>query len=242
VVNGKSDLPADPTFSGPQYPWTVSILPYIEEASLYKQIAIAGQNFTADPQTVLIDDPSGKKQRIPPDQIDNQVWHCPSQHSHASQSFTSYIALSATQQRLIRIGPIGRTAADGVIIPSRNGRGIAMAGIQDGASRTILLTESSETTQANWYHWQQNFACGFLPGDTINLKLPSSQLRTALNFGPTSPPPRNLAYNADANDPLRRDWGPSSEHSGIVMHAFADSSVTYITDNIDPKVWVLLPS
>jgi len=153
-------------------------------------------------------------------------------------TFKNYIALPTTQQRLLTVGPIGPSQADGVIIPTREGRGLQKSDITDGTSKTLMLTESRETARANWFDWQQTFACGYLPGDTINLKLPSSQQRTALNFGPTPPPARNLAYNADANDPLRRDWGPSSEHpGGIVIHAYASSSITTITDDIDPKVY-----
>src|SRR5262249_22532923 len=118
-----------------------------------------------------------------------------------------------------------------------------------------MFAESSEEERSNWFHWQQTFVCGFFPGDTslsnndpktavprydddktwvFNTKV--GNRTTLLNAGPSTKP--DTAYNSNQNDPLRRMFGPSSEHpGGVVIHGMADGSVWDIVVDIDSKIY-----
>jgi len=74
AANGPSDFPADPSIRDAQYPWTVSLLPYIEEDELYQQISKASRGFIDDPATILI---NGSHGTATPSQRVLTFLHCP---------------------------------------------------------------------------------------------------------------------------------------------------------------------
>ncbi len=72
---------------------------------------------------------------------------------------------------------------------------------------------------------------------------PNSGAQTALNFGSnTELKYYNLGATFPVCNPTLTNWefGPSSDHSGIVLHAFGDAHVQGIDEAIDPTVYIQL--
>jgi type II secretory pathway pseudopilin PulG len=249
---------ADPTLVDEQYTWMVRILPYIEEKNLYNQIMSASENWNANPSGIKVVNAENKQ--IAAANYDMPAFRCASFAGNAAPGTTNYVALTATKQQFLTVGKDTATLADGVVIPGderKSYRGAPLGSIRDGVSKTVMLTESTEAERSNWFHWQQTFVCGFLPGDTSVVNndpltgVPrveqdqtwifnkSAGDRTALNFGPRTSSANQQLYNAMPNDPLRRKFGPSSDHIGdVVVHVNADNSIREIVSTgIDPKVY-----
>jgi hypothetical protein len=242
---------SDPALTAPAYSWNVRMLPFMEEEPFYKAISQSSNRFTLSPEQVLIANPDGGK-AISPGMVEINTFRCPAYSGETETStgaaVSNYIAISATRQQLLNVGPTAPTQADGVLIPNAESRGLSLAAIKDGTAKTIVFAESTEQEQASWYHWQQTFACGFPPAHTsatnpqiVDGKWSASGLpakRTALNYGPKLKDP---PYQPNASDPLRRTYGPSSDHNGgIVIHGMADGSVQEFTTDIDPEVYYRL--
>jgi type II secretory pathway pseudopilin PulG len=250
----------NPAEAAGAYPWTVFLLPYFEEASLYESISKASEGYKLDATKINIGDAANP---VSPASIQLQVLHAPHLPPVATLGLCNYIALPATRQPLLTNVTAdkdgqqawGKIAPAGILIPTGKSHGIRIRQITDGLSKTVLLSESRELERANWYSPQQTFACGFLPADSTPIDEAKTQYypyldgetwhfnketgdRTALDYGPKVAAGNKQSYNADPKDPLARDWGPSGGHpGGIVCHALADSSVHAIEDTIDPQVY-----
>ncbi len=251
-------IAVDHTLRTRQYSWVTLILPYMEEKSLYDQISQATKTFTIDPDSpnIQVRQINNSGPPVPPHNIDIESLRLNylngTRRNHGN---TNYIAIPSTTQQLLTMIDSDKTFANGVIIP--DGSGVRRREIIDGWSKTILIAETAETERSNWYHWQQTFACGFLPGDTSVAGNDPQQTiprqdkhsgwmfnttagdRTAINFGPTTSN-RNHFYSSDKSDPLHRSWGPSNMESrniSTVRHAMADGVVLDISEEVDPKVY-----
>jgi hypothetical protein len=236
----------------------VRILPYIEEKNLADQIKSASKDWNADPSVVKVVNAENKQ--IAASDFDVPAFRCASFAGNPAPGTTNYVALTATKQQLLTVGKDMPTLADGVLIPSdarKYYKGLSVGAIRDGTSKTVMLTESTEAERSNWFHWQQTFVCGFLPGDTsVANNDPTTGVprvepdhtwifnknagdRTALNFGPRQGSSNQQPYNAMPNDPLRRKLGPSSDHvADVVIHVNADASIREIVSNgVDQKLY-----
>jgi prepilin-type N-terminal cleavage/methylation domain-containing protein len=65
---------------------------------------------------------------------------------------------------------------------------------------------------------------------------------SGLNFGPKTDPNKLFARTSlPASGSSQMEWGPSSDHSGgVVLHAWADSHVSALNEDIDPTLYVQL--
>jgi len=66
---------------------------------------------------------------------------------------------------------------------------------------------------------------------------------SGLNYGPKTDPQKIFARNylMQMGTQSQSDWGPSSDHSGgVVLHAWADSHVSGLNEDIDPQLYVHL--
>jgi len=262
--------------SGTHYSWLVKILPFIEEDAMYKQISNISAKFSrpANDRLILVSLPVGGAAagNGPPMAVQFQALRCPSYSgepnsggttggSGTDYAATNYVALSSTViQRLTPFTAASANPPDGVIVPTRGARGISFAGIQDGTSKTFMVTESKEGVQVgtlqtyrfSWYNPMDVFVCSFPPSANTSITVPSllvgntGQLTwrgivgvtgdvTALNFGP-SPATPDQVYS---RTPPARSWGPSSDHAGdVVIHAMADASVNEVVGtSISPRVY-----
>jgi hypothetical protein len=77
---------------------------------------------------------------------------------------------------------------------------------------------------------------------------PLANGQTGLNYGPKNDPTKK--FLADIAPPIitpggnagyaNWEWGPSSDHPGVVLHAWADAHVSSIEESVDPVVYVQL--
>jgi type II secretory pathway pseudopilin PulG len=104
---------------------------------------------------------------------------------------------------------------------------------------TVILAETKEQKYAAWWDGTTASIPGFHPG-TGNVKddrLPSPPVaRPALNISISG---TQQAFITAGQFGGREDieWGPSSDHPGIVNHAMADTEIRAISDDIDPVVY-----
>jgi hypothetical protein len=248
----------NPRDAADHYPWTVKLLPFMEEEPLYKEIRQASQGFTLPAQQVRISDPNDHTRQISPGEVTvTSPFQSPLVKGMRKPGNLNYVVLSSTRQPLLTGGTKQGTwsrvgAPDGVVIPYRENQDAPLARIADGTSKTFLFCESAELERSNWFQAQQTFVCGFLPQDSqvadrctpyLTYQIPSVWVpglngdRTALGYGPTwSDPDRR--YNTDQADMLRRSWGPSNSIvNGIVVHGLCDGSVQEINYDIEPRVY-----
>ena len=129
---------------------------------------------------------------------------------------------------------------------SNRGRGARIGDLADGTSKTVLLGESKEERYNSWYDGATAWMSA-LPLDTVLNPIDSDGDRlwdtgatvSALNYGPDpTNPQQNFIYNPTLGaSGLTREWGPSSEHSGIIIHAFADRHTQSVTNEVDWNIY-----
>jgi len=251
----------NPAEAADAYPWTVMLLPYMEEAALYGAIDKASESFKLASTKVKFGDAMNP---VSPATVQIQIFRAPHLPQVATAGLCNYIALPATRQPLLTNvtgdkdaqQAWNKPAPEGILIPTGKPQGVRIRQISDGLSKTVLLSESRELERANWFSPPQTFACGFIPGDSTPIDEAKTQYypyfdaeqkwhfnpetgdRTALDYGPKVAVGNKQSYNADPKDPLARDWGPSGGHpGGIVMHALADGSVHSLEDTLDPQIY-----
>jgi hypothetical protein len=241
------------------YPWTVRILPFIEEDTLYKGISKASNKFTEPAEKVQV---QHDNKTVAPAQIDLAQLQSTHLGKRSARGNNNYLALAATRlPYLLQVTESGGTETtkfppDGMIIPDKMARGQSTARMADGASKTAVIAESREVEKSNWYEPTQSFVVGFLPADSqLNgdnyypyfdksgtwVFNPATKDRTALNYGPTAADAKR-AYNAKSGDPLERTWGPSGGHAlaNMTIHAMGDGSVLLLSNDVDPKIYFAL--
>ena len=165
-----------------EYSWIVRILPFIEEDALYKQLSTNSSKFSKGRSTgSLVPDPAGGTTTVLAEKIELNALKCPSYSgdfsSTANGAATNYVAVAATNNMRVFMGAgATQTYADGVIIPALGCKGTPFAGMSDGTSKTIVLTETKEgatvsgvttnTTMNTWIRPDTAFIVAFPPSYT----------------------------------------------------------------------------
>ena len=156
---------------------------------------------------------------------------------------TNYKALGSVLAKDLR----NADDAQGIV---QHGRRNNFGKVPDGASNTIFLCETIEQRYAQWLDGTSAAIYGLESGCAAAKPL-GTGCKTALNnnggadFMPlgtvigTDKAGKPVAWNpTNGQDaPGAMKWGPSSEHTGIVTHAFADGAVRQIDSGIDPTVY-----
>ena len=140
---------------------------------------------------------------------------------------------------------------------SDSGRATNNGDMRDGTSKTFLITESKEEVWSSWYDGQSAFvtAMALTPSmrtspQSFNLAVDGMPdftsvpiLQSALNYGPrpddltaTHVSPERVYWFDFAGGNDARQWGPSSDHTGVVVHGFADGHAIAISDATDRRV------
>jgi prepilin-type N-terminal cleavage/methylation domain-containing protein len=106
---------------------------------------------------------------------------------------------------------------------------------------------NNQSASPNTYCVQpQKVASAATPGSNIQTYfwqfVPANPGQTALNYGNKA---SGIYYNTGLTWPtngqfLNWEFGPSSDHSGIVLHAFGDAHVQSIDQAIDPTLYIQL--
>jgi prepilin-type N-terminal cleavage/methylation domain-containing protein len=263
----KGNPALSPKDAADYYSMSLSLMPFIEEDTLYKSVSKASNKFTLPSSAIKVPVDQGSTTVLgSPGTIRMSSLECPSNPQDLAAGTSNYVALSSTRMPLLlnlvqgSDGlPAFKQEPDGMIIPDAKMRGQSMARMADGASHTAVLIESVEGVRSNWYDPQQGFVTGFYPADSTPIDAAAS------NYFPyfTSPPdissvskdwrfnptagnrtalatdiPPTIPYHPLKGDPLERTWGPSSAHiGGIIIVGMGDGSVREITPEIDPAVF-----
>jgi prepilin-type N-terminal cleavage/methylation domain-containing protein len=245
------------------YSWIVQILPFMEEKTLYDQIAARSEKFVQAGFSSIMMDTTGQihlsNRQLP-------FMRCP---SFSGQTF----AMAPEYQQFGEVGagnyvvfasshvnPDGFLAENGAIAPKTyNGRQIRRKGrkigdLVDGVSKTLLVAESREEMYSSWYDGQCPWVIAVRPRidivrDVDGFMAPDpkkeeqGQDLITLNYGPTSAKrsARYMRQGREWNGAEHRLWGPSSEHpGGVVIHAFADARTVPIPEAVDAKIYYRL--
>jgi len=117
-----------------------------------------------------------------------------------------------------------------------------------GTSKTLLFAESRAEQWSAWFSGTSTSTVA-LPPDLVRAKdlvvdkdglgaVPAG-VPSGLNYG--------RAARSKSSMPMfwpskvdQRDWGPSSAHSGIVMHGFVDGHVEKIQEDMDATTYLRL--
>jgi len=262
-------IPGDATATGTskaEYSWIVRVLPYIEENNLYNEITSDSAKFTRpafDPTAMRVG--TNVATNIHFAQVSLPSLLCPSFSGdafstgapHAAKytamnpktdkttgkpvgvAITNYVALASTHKDFLNLA----RPANGTIV---GGKPRTFATMRDGTSKTAVLTESKEASNASWYDCSGTWVVGLAPEFTTASQpnvntVPwtfAATVVTALNYGPSPDLPTRTYHAAKMKNGGIRDWGPSSDHSGdVVVHAFGDDAVRAITADIAPVIY-----
>jgi prepilin-type N-terminal cleavage/methylation domain-containing protein/prepilin-type processing-associated H-X9-DG protein len=204
---------------GPGWGWAAYLLDDLEQANLKRQINFSldiGNNANA----------AARVQSLP-------VFLCPSDnppvtflpaYATASLAFANYVGVFGSGKITIDAG-----GGDGIFY--RNSR-TRIADITDGTSNTLMIGErSSRVAYSSW--------TGALTGCEVKPNSPTEYgngSAAVLCLG-------HIGYAEDEhtpNNPLNYVEDFSSWHPGGVNFVFADGSVRFISDSINPVVWSAL--
>ena len=128
-------------------------------------------------------------------------------------------------------------------------KGRAFRNMSDGSSKTIVFTESKDEKTSNWYSGNAAYTVGAVPGQNVTTQ-PSGRYAgfwmvgsgvSALNYGDNrNVAPKFLVQTNCPHSGVGRDWGPSSQHPGVVQHGFGDGHAQAIADTMDASVYLYL--
>ncbi len=265
---GNTQAAANAAGSG-GFSWLVKILPYMEEQALFDatKSGTAQLKTSAFINTATISGTSGtqvnhvSEAKIGP-------FMCPSfagdETAGASDydnigngevAAGNYCAMVGTHQAPPPTSPANGVVDNGAIQPasaSNRGRGSRIGDISDGTSKTVLIAESKEELYNSWYDgataWLTAMPLlGPIALTDSNLDriwdTPATSVH-ALNYGPdvNNVATQNLSYfmNNQGNESNGREWGPSSEHSGIVIHTYGDNHTQAVSIEVDWGVYCAL--
>jgi prepilin-type N-terminal cleavage/methylation domain-containing protein len=134
--------------------------------------------------------------------------------------------------------------------------GLNIVSLQDGTTKVPMICESKEEIFSSWYSGAASYVVASWPGDGAAGKNPKGVQPTtngpvywgcttgcdhALNKGDRKATSTTLYYigTAAVNPHLQtRNWGPSSQHPGVVIHGYGDGHTEGINDTVDPTVYI----
>ena len=228
---------------GVQAPFSfwVRVLPYIEQKQLYEVIdldKVAFDQTANDPALSSNADASGTV--IP-------VLRCPSfsGEPNVDTSTTDYVAstIGADDPAIGNYVAMGATLianlrssilVDGTLYAGKKNKFRDMA---DGTSSTAMLAETREEDYAVWFDGTTAVVVGTHPNQTGA----GASAITVLNRGGAG---AEAYLQASSGETFggSSDWefGPSSEHPGLVQHAFGDAAVHSVVQDIEYPVYMAL--
>jgi hypothetical protein len=227
-----------------QYSWIVRILPYIEEGSLYNELAVDSDKFRIAPfdpslRTDTNSDPANRHfsqfsiaTLLCPTFPDDRYSHeGPPAEAYASVlpkvdrltgqplgvALTNYIAVSATHKERLR--PEGNEGGgpNGAIV---SGKALTFDDVKDGLACTIVLSETKESSNSSWYDSSGTWTVALLPQQVLPPDRNPIDFRIdqkeVLRTGLNVGPTKKSpdGYGAGLPEHIRRRWGPSSDHNG----------------------------
>jgi len=132
------------------------------------------------------------------------------------------------------------------------GKGLEIGDLGDGTAKTILYAETRENDYTSWYSGACSWVVGVTPSSAPGTGITQDASgfvvmtdpndSTTLNFGDEA------VYRGQSGDVYMqasswggtspRVFGPSSEHGGLVHHAFADGHAQSINVDVDADIYL----
>jgi type II secretory pathway pseudopilin PulG len=206
------------------YSFLVTLLPYVEEGFLYEEIDFEKNPFDEANLDIA-------NSVVP-------LFMCPSHdgfaHSNAVEyegeekpALTQYKALGATTFAVLDDPEaVKDTKGDGgVLQPYVAVRSVA------NVSRTIMLSETKEPTYSAWYDGTTVSIPGFHPEIDKTKKATTVAINYRTPEHPVFLTKKRFGGAADMQ------WGASSNHRGLAVHVFCDTSTRTIDNDIDADVY-----
>jgi prepilin-type N-terminal cleavage/methylation domain-containing protein len=131
-------------------------------------------------------------------------------------------------------------------------KGHAFRNMSDGTSKTVVFTESKDEVTSNWYSGNAAYTVGVVPGTSVGTQSSGRYAGcwtlgggvSALNYGDgrvdTTQAGVFMTRTSDPHQGQGRNWGPSSQHPGVVQHGFGDGHAKPVADTIDGDVYLYL--
>jgi hypothetical protein len=135
-------------------------------------------------------------------------------------------------------------------------RGLGFQSFSDGTSNTIEIAETIEPAESAWYDGQTAWLVAAWPG---NDKIPTMQpspnpnqpilcwsdddkktSKVAVNLRSADGTPTTYLAAGRWSGSKERRYAASSNHPGVVSHAFVDGHVEMIATDIDPNLYIQL--
>ncbi|MFN0055568.1 MAG: DUF1559 domain-containing protein [Planctomycetales bacterium] len=200
--------------------WATMILPQLDQGNVYNQI-----NFQVSALATVNHEPGSQK--IP-------GYRCPSFSGQDFSQSPVYVQFSP-RLALRNYAAMGGTTIgklwqepDGSIYPRSR---VAYGEIIDGASQTILIAETKEPNAGVWI---DGGTAALASRRYLETNSPSfAGPENALNFHP---------YFVANGQGIDAQFGPSSMHTGVILHLFADGGVRNLSENINAVIYGALIS
>jgi prepilin-type N-terminal cleavage/methylation domain-containing protein/prepilin-type processing-associated H-X9-DG protein len=234
-VGGVTDGPCCGTNSGTN--WGIEILPFVEQANLYKLYNQSLNNENAT-NVANVTSKAVKTYFCPSDMNAGQLQHPDSGNGSGLQYMTSsYRAMSGRGY-----GPNGESwwfddPESGRNLPAQQ-RGVihgtsklyglsaeTFASVTDGTSNTVMLAEYTTRT-----HIRRTSFWGYTY-TSYSMSAAVAQSRTFM-------PDYDACVALGDSNPCKRAWG--SFHTGGMNAAFADGSVKFVRQTIDMNQWLAM--
>lgn len=213
--------------TGPGWGWAASLLPYLEQNTLYNQIAL-GKDI-ADSANATARQTSVPVFLCPSDRSPTPTFAVKSTSgsSICEVAFANYVGVAGVNE--VTGYPDTSNGQPGVLL--RNSK-VRVIDIRDGSSNTLLTTErcSMKSPQTTW--------TGAVTGASVPPINPAYD-----NEGPGILCLTNsgsIAEGRTPNNPFEHVEDASSMHPTGVNLLFADGSVRSVVYGIDPAVWVAI--
>jgi hypothetical protein len=123
-------------------------------------------------------------------------------------------------------------------------RGNGIQAFRDGTSKTIMVAESKEEKFTSWYSGLASYVVAHWPttgapmlNTTTNTWDCVSPCKHSLNRGeaPDFYQTTNPHKTGTGNE---HTWGPSSNHSGVVLHTFADGHGESVNNTVEGSIYL----
>ncbi|QDU58042.1 DUF1559 family PulG-like putative transporter [Aeoliella mucimassa] len=185
--------------------------------------------------------------------------HPPSGSTHLATSSPS-ASLSATDCNNKSYCGNGTLVFPGYVGNKVTKDGVTLASVRDGTSNTVVIAETRDQDKTSWYSGVSSYVVAAWPRGTKPTVLPTNAGANAGKWGYPNAGSDEGSVSAlnkgdDKNTTLAqeeyymtnwvhgggaRKWGPSSNHSGVVICGYLDGHADSVEEDIDPSLFLHL--